>query len=104
MCTFQQFVGSTHTVCFAFFMSSCPVVTTLVQVSTGWKVRHTVGEGQHIVEKGLQTAFTLIHEFLATVTSRVPGVDSLRMLSDCHYTHTSHCHRFKYSILYLKML
>ena len=68
MCTFQQFVRSAHILC-TFYVQVVPVVTTLVQVSTGWKVRHTVGEGQHIVEKGLQTAFTLIHEFLATVTS-----------------------------------
>ena len=52
-----------------FYVQVVPVVTTLVQVSTGWKVRHTVGEGQHIVKKGLQTAFALIHEFLVTVTS-----------------------------------
>ena len=68
MCTFQQFVGSAHILCI-FYVQVVPVVTTLVQLSTGWKVRHTEREGQHIHEKGLQTAFALIHEFLATVTS-----------------------------------
>ena len=31
----------------------------VTQGRTGWKVRHTVGEGKHMTEKGIQTAFTL---------------------------------------------
>ena len=36
----------------------------VTQGRTGWKVHHTVGEGKHMTEKGIQTAFTLVHELM----------------------------------------
>ena len=52
--------------CLFIFIQLTPVVSSLLETAKGYKVTLTLGRPEHVTERGLLTAFELIHYFLSS--------------------------------------